>query len=194
MKWLSIAFVVACGTAQRPEPISVPEPPALTISATGFGPLKPESPATLVALREAFAGYEVRPVQKDGLEYQVFEHGHRMFTVVPAKDGAIFNIHVASARIAVAEHDGWKIGAKFSDWERLTDCSCWGGKPVCFRDGEHVAVGFDRKCGGLARSLRILDGQPIARTIWSPRPFGEAPPRTHDIADDVDDSEEPGHP
>ena len=187
MKWLVVSFVVACGGVQRVEPVSVPEPPpALTMSATGFGPLKPESPATLVALREVFAGYEVRAVQENGLEYQVFEHSQRLFTVVPSGDGAIFNIHVASPKIAVSGHADWRVGTKFSGWERLTDCACWGGKPVCFRDGEHVAVGFDRGCHGLARSRRGLAGLPIARTIWSPRAFGDDVHRTHDIADDVE--------
>jgi hypothetical protein len=194
MKWLVsvVSVLVACSAPQRPVPVSVPEAPALTMSATGFGPLSAASPATLVALREVFPGYEVRPVHKDGLEFQVLERDRRLFTVVPAKDGTIFNIHIASGKIAVAGHDGWTVGAKFADWERLSDCACWGGKPVCFRDGEHVAVGFDRSCNGLARSRRGLAGLPIARTIWSPRPFGEEPPRTHDIADEEDDADPTG--
>ena len=190
MKWL-LTFVVACGGAQRIEPIELPEPaPALTMSASAFGPLTADSPATLVALRELLVGYEVRPVQQDGLEYQVRQGDQRMFTVVPTREGTIFNIHVASGKIAVAEHASWKVGSRFADWERITDCACWGGKPVCFRDGEHVAVGFDRACNGLARSKRGLAGLPNARTIWSPRAFGDDVHRTHDLAGDDDELED----
>lgn len=171
MKWVALTLV-ACSTAVTPDPLPPAPPPLLTMSATGFGPLQATSSATLVALRAAFAGYQVHPVHRDGLEYQVFERDQRLFTVVPAGDGSIFNIHVTSPKVAVAEHDSWKVGAKLVDWRALTACACWGGKPVCYRAGEHVALGFDRSCRGLARSLRGLEGLAIERTIWRPRPFG----------------------
>jgi len=187
MKWLVLSFVLACGAPAMRDPVPVADPPALTITASAFGPIRPDTPATLVALRAVLAGYEVRPTQQNGLEYQVFERDRRVFTVVPTSDAAIFNIHVASPRIAVAGHDRWRVGAKFADWQALTQCACWGGKPVCFRVGDHVALAFDRKCGGLRRTLRWLEGLPIEHTIWSPKPFGEDEPRAAEEPDEPED-------
>ncbi|MEJ7604060.1 MAG: hypothetical protein WKG01_39635 [Kofleriaceae bacterium] len=170
MKWVALTFV-ACSAPVTPDPVQPAPAPLLTMSDAAFGPLQPTSPATLVALRAAFAGYDVRPVHHDGLEYQVFDRDQRLFTVVPAGDGTIFNVDVASPEVAVAGR-GWKVGAKLVDWRALSACACWGGKPVCYRVGDHVALGFDRGCRGLTRSLRGLEGLSITRAIWKPRPFG----------------------
>jgi len=148
------------------------------MSDTALGPLTAKSPANLVALRELLIGYEVRPVNVGGaelasLEYQVFEDGEKVFAVIPDEDGAILNVHVVSPKVTVAAHP-WKVGEPFTNAAALTACDCWGGKAVCFKKGEHVAVAFDRQCRGLGepRGRRGLEGLEVHRTIWNPKPFG----------------------
>ena len=65
----------------------------------------------------------------------------------------------------------WRVGAPFAG--TITTCDCWGGKPVCFNKGEHVAVAFERACVTTAKGRRALQGKPIARLVWSPKPFDD---------------------
>lgn len=151
--------------------------PAFTISPAAFGPIDASTPATLAALRRAFLGYDVRPVNDDsGLEYHVLAGNEMILYVVPDDDGAIFNVHATSAKVAVDGRD-WRVGARFHGAALLTTCECWGDTPTCWRTGEHVAVNFARSCGELPRGdrkrLRALDGETITRIVWNPKPFGK---------------------
>lgn len=171
--------LVACYTSQPTAPLSnaVEEPRGLlVITPTGVGPIDADTPATLMPLRRLLVGFEVKPVEDGGLQYEIYRDGERLAYVVPDdEDGTIFNIHAVSPRVEVASRD-WRVGAPFRDARRLTHCECWGEHPTCFRKGEHVAVNFDRECYSLEhgdrREFRVLNGLPVQRVIWSPRPFG----------------------
>jgi hypothetical protein len=160
-------------------PTAVPPDPAISLTATALGPLTAKTPANLVALRKALAGYDVVPVNVDTdpdkghLEYQVYEGTKLVFLIVPKSDGAILNVHVSTPKVTVPGHP-WRVGAPFAGVAALTSCECWGGKPACFTKGEHVAVTFDRACRGTAdaRSRRVLEGIPIRRLVWRPEAFG----------------------
>jgi hypothetical protein len=170
----------ACYTSPAPASLSNQsahhEPAGLTISRTHFGPLGRDTPALLVPLRRALLGYEVRPVHDNGLEYDIFQGGERIAYVVIDEDGeSIFNVHAVSSKVRVADRE-WRVGAKFRSAGQLTDCECWGENPTCYKKGDHVAVNFDRACAELASgdpaALLRLDGERVARLIWSPSPFG----------------------
>jgi hypothetical protein len=183
----SILLVVACRVV--PPPVVVVEEPArklpeakLSATDTALGPLNANTPATLVALREALAGFDVMPVNVDDdvdadtkekmLEYKVFDRGEQLMRVVPSDEGKILHVMITSASVAIAKRD-WRVGSRFAGTGHFSECACWGGKPVCFKRGEHVAVGFDRKCGETRseRRTRRLEGAPIAYLVWSPRGF-----------------------
>jgi hypothetical protein len=63
----------------------------------------------------------------------------------------------------------------FTHPEILTFCECWGPHPMCWKRGDHVAVGFDRECAGLENEegRAGLAGTPIQRAVWNPKAFGE---------------------
>jgi hypothetical protein len=153
----------------------------LSATDTGLGPLDGQTPANLVALRAALAGFEVMPANVGGtdvhaektLEYQVFDRGEQLLRVVPTEEGSILHVLITSPSVAIAKRD-WRVGTRLAGASHFTECTCWGGKPVCFKEGEHVAVGFDRKCGGTRaeRRTRRLEGATIAYLVWSPRGFG----------------------
>jgi hypothetical protein len=182
---------VACGAA--PGAVVATEPAGLTMTDTAVGPITVRTRANLVALRAALAGYEVQPVNVDvsklgSLEYQVFDHGEKLFAVIPDEDGGILNVHVLSSKVMVAGHP-WRVGEAFTGAAMLTTCECWGGKAVCFKKRAHVAVAFERDCRGIRdpRMRRQLEGQTIGRTVWSPTPFGVSEDGQGDDADGGDD-------
>jgi len=146
----------------------------LTISEERFGPLSPTTPATLIALRTAFSGYDVRPTNDTTLSYSVYLGDEKLAWIIPYKNGMLFNVHATSPRVETLGHD-WRVGSSFQGSSSITDCECWGDNPTCYRRGGHVAINFKRDCAGLvgvdARSLRVLDGTVIQRVIWSPKPF-----------------------
>lgn len=198
--WVLLACA-ACGAA-APAPVTPTAPAELTMTATALGPITARTRANLVALRAALAGYEVQPVNVDvsklgSLEYQVFDDGEKLFAVIPNKDGGILNIHVLSSRIAVAGHP-WRVGSAFTGAATLTTCECWGGKAVCFKKREHVAVAFERDCRGVRepRMRRQLEGMTIARTVWSPSPLGSESSGgdEHDPEDPCGESDDPCGP
>lgn len=170
-----IALGLSCGGAPlvQPAPIAPASPSGLEITDTALGPITAKTPANLIALRAALSGYEVQPVNDNGLEFHVYKDGEKLFYVIPTDTGAVFNVHVVSPKITVANHS-WKVGTPLKNAIELTMCDCWGGKPVCFKKGDHIAVAFDRGCGGLseARNRRVLEGVTIQRTVWNPKPFG----------------------
>jgi hypothetical protein len=188
-------LLVVAGCAGAPpivdEPIAKPAP-ALAASETALGPITAKTPANLIALRAALAGYDVFPAHVGGdevertLEYQVWQRGEKLMFVVPNEAGTILNVHITSPKVAVANH-AWRVGTPLVGATHFTDCACWGAKPVCFKRGEHVAVTFAKTCGATRgeRRNRVLEGAPIAAIIWSPRPFGSET-RVEDIDEEPD--------
>ncbi len=147
-----------------------------TITNDSIGPITGKTPANLTALRELLGkdGYTVRPVNKDGLEYHVYLKDELLLYVTENDDGSLFNVHVVSGKIEIAQHPQWRIGAPFPPDDSLTTCECWGEHPVCFKAGDHVAVAFQRACDGLddERMRKVLTGVTVQRAVWSPTPFG----------------------
>jgi hypothetical protein len=173
--WIVIA---GCGASAPPPAISnraaTGSAGLLTISEERFGPLRPDTPATLNGLRAAFAGYEVRATNDTTLSYSVYLGSEKLAWVIPDENGALFNVHATSPRIETLGHD-WRVGSTFQGSSSLTDCECWGENPTCYRRGARLAVNFQRECAGVvgvdAHALRVLDGVVIQRVIWSPKPF-----------------------
>ena len=147
-----------------------------TINVDSLGPITGKTPASLTALRELLGkdGYEVKPVNNSGVEYHVFLKDELLFYVIPNDDGTLFNVHVVSSKVDIAQHPQWKIGAAFAGDDVLTHCECWGAHPVCFKKGDHVAVAFKRACDGLddERMRKVLTGVNLQRAVWSPTAFG----------------------
>lgn len=182
MRSVHVAVLVvasACWRDAAPDkPVQQRPPGMFAISQTAFGPLDAHSIATLVPLRQTFAGYDVRPLNdEDTLEYAVYSGAEMLLYVVPDDDGAVFNVHATSPKVTVVDRD-WRVGAPFQGAAHLTTCECWGDNPTCWKTGDHVAVSFARECGELThgdrRVLRVLDGVAVQRLIWSPKPFGAA--------------------
>jgi hypothetical protein len=181
--------VAGCWNASSTAPAK-PEagkPGLFAISQAAFGPVDARTPATLSALRQAFPGFDVKPMNDDGtLEYRVYKGEEMVAYVVPDDDGAVFNVHATSGKVSVTDRD-WRVGVPFQGAAQLTQCECWGANPTCWKQGDHVAVNFARECGELAgdnkRAMRVLDGITVQRIVWSPTPFGAAV--HHDAADDA---------
>jgi hypothetical protein len=187
LAWLFV--IVGCAAKTPPTAISnravTLRGGLLTISEDRFGPLQPDTPATLSALRAAFAGYEVRPTNDTTLSYSVYLGDEKLAWVIPDDNGTLFNVHATSPRVETLGHD-WRVGSSFQGSSALTDCECWGDNPTCYRRGGRIAVNFQRECAGLvggdARALRVLDGALIQRVIWSPKPFrGDDDDAHHDV-------------
>jgi hypothetical protein len=171
---MRFAFALLAGCLQAgatpPPAAPVVEPPLFATTSDAFGPLRADSPATLVALRRAFAGYTVMPMNSETLEYRVSLGGEPLFDVIADEDGAVLNVHVATPKLAPG---GMRVGERFRG--DASTCECWGDQIVCFKDGDHTAVALAKICreGTLAssRSRAALAGVPIRATIWSPRPL-----------------------
>lgn len=170
-RW-AILLLVAC-EPKAPPPAEPAAAPLFAITEQRCGPLTATSPATLVGLRTAFAGYDVAPVNSETLEYRVTRGGERILDVIPDEAGAILNVHVMSPDVELAGH-AWRVGAPFT-LEHVSTCECWGEQIVCFQDGAHVAVALARVCreGTLATfaARKALAGVPIRAAIWSVHPL-----------------------
>jgi hypothetical protein len=166
--WRITLCLAACTSAVPPPAAPAIEPSLLAVRDDAFGPLTAQTPATLVALRAALAGFDVAPINAEGLEYRVSHAGTPLFAIVPDERGTILNIHVMSPKLDLG---GLRVGMPFTG--DTTTCECWGDQTVCFREGAHVAVGLAKICreGTLATaSARAkLAGVAITATIWSPR-------------------------
>jgi hypothetical protein len=183
-RW-ALLLLVACGP--KPAATTPSAPPALfTISERACGPLTAASPATLVALRTAFAGYDVAPINSDGLEYRVTRGGTRVLEVIPDEDGSLLDVFVMSPEVAIDRHT-WRVGAPFA-LEGVTTCECWGEQIVCFKDGDHVAVALARLCSATPTAPMALTGVAIRTAIWSARPLA---PGGYASAPTVDAPSEP---
>lgn len=188
-RWIALALTAGCYTSTPAPTISnksdAIDPSVLTMTAHGMGPIDSESKATLVALRAALIGFEVKPVNDGALQYDIYKNGERLGYVVPDETtGLVFNIHVVSPRVRIVGHP-WRVGRVFGDSRHLTHCECWGPHPTCYAAGERIAVNFARDCDEVVvsedrKSLRVLDGDKVQRVIWSPTPFGEAYGETQD--------------
>jgi len=179
---VGLVVVAGCYRSAPGAPADPPESPtaAITIRPASVGPLTTASRANLIALRETFAGFEVRPanvrlgdVQRLG--YNVYRDGERLLYVMPDEKGAITNVHAVSAKVAVADHP-WKIGAPLNGVKALSTCKCWEDEVVvCWKNGEHVAVAFARSCTwesfASADDRQDLIGAPVQRVLWNPRPY-----------------------
>ncbi len=178
MNRLVLALVIASCGAPSPAPQTpVPAEPTIALTETALGPLSASTRASLIVLRTVLRGYTVTPVNVGNdpdfpsLEFQVFDGDRPLFSIVPDEGGSILNVHVVTPEVTMADRP-WRVGAPFKG--TITDCDCWGGKLVCFKKGEHVAVTFDRRCRSAldARGHRGLQGVAIKKLVWSPKPFG----------------------
>ncbi len=172
-------MVGACA-APAPIPVEKPEPPPpsiFSIADGGVGPVNKDTRANLTALRELVGpqGYTVRPINDGGVELHVYDGKEHLFYVIPNDDGSLFNVHVVSSSVPITQHPEWVVGKPFVNSSLLTFCEPWGNHPVCWREGEHVALGFKIDTDGLGteEGRRSLEGTPIQRAVWSPKPFGK---------------------
>jgi hypothetical protein len=177
MRLASVLVIAGCVAAKPPPTISNRAAPTagglLTITEDSFGPLRPDSPATLAALRAAFTGFDVRATNDTALSYSVFLGNEKLVWIIPNDDGSLFNVHATSGRIETRAHD-WRVGSAFNGSRYITHCECWGDNPTCYRHGDHIAVNFKRGCDSVVgddAALRALDGEVVQRVIWSPKPF-----------------------
>ncbi|HTL38732.1 MAG TPA: hypothetical protein VL326_36625 [Kofleriaceae bacterium] len=153
------------------------EPAALTMTASGVGPIDSTTKVTLTNLRAILVDYEVKPVNDGSLQYDIYRGGERLAYVVPDdQSGLVFNVHAVSSQVAVSGYP-WRVGRAFGDAAHLTNCECWGPNPTCYATGEHLAVNFNRNCDGLTSgdtsALRKLNGELVQRVIWSPTAFSD---------------------
>jgi hypothetical protein len=149
----------------------------LTIRPEAFGPITANTEVSERSLGALFGPHgltvEVVP-DRHGDLFHVSRGDELMFYVVTDAGNLVFNIHAVSREVTISMRPEWKIGAPFTGHALLTECECWGERPVCFRKGEHVAVAFERECDGLEDEAgrSALDGERIQRAVWSPNAFG----------------------
>jgi hypothetical protein len=170
-RWALATVLVGCTAAPPPaQPGS--SAPLFTMDASSLGPLTSKSAASLVALRRAFAGFDVVPVQRDSLEYRVSRGTEVLMDIVPDFGGGIFSVHVHTPEVAIANRP-WRVGAPFTGVELISTCECWADQTVCFKEGEHVAVALAKRCreGAVdsAAARQALVGVAIRSTIWTVR-------------------------
>ena len=172
----ALCVLAGCGApAAPPAAPAPPPPPFFTIRDRGIGPIGATTPANLTAIRELLGpkGFTVRPVNDGGVELHVYDGDEHLFYVIPNDDGSLFNVHVVSSHVPITQHPEWVVGEPFVHSDLLTYCEPWGEHPVCWRDGDHVAVGFRIATDGLdtQQGRRSLEGVRVQRAIWSPQPF-----------------------
>lgn len=177
--------LAGCATTASPSPTpvlanstprgSVSTGALFTIEPAALGPIRADTPATDEAIQAAVGSrYQVKSVDDRGIELHVLLGEELLFYVIPNDDGSLFNVHCTSPKVAIAEHPEWIIGAPFQNSAPLTACECWGTRPMCFRSGDHVAVGFQIACDNLdsPAGRKALEGVRIQRAVWNPVPFG----------------------
>jgi hypothetical protein len=146
-----------------------------------LGPITAGTAANNEAIQAAVgARYRVKTIDDHGSEFHVFLGDELLFYVIPNDDGSLFNVHCTSPRVVITEHPEWVIGAPFVNADALDTCECWGTHPMCFRHGDHVAVGFAINCDTLSTAARrhALEGVAIQRAVWNPHAYGSAMPST----------------
>jgi hypothetical protein len=167
-----------------PKTATAADPGGLVMDDKAIGMLDGNTPATQEALSKKLVGFEVKrmsekdpPPFKDGnksAHFEVWKGAEKEYAIIISGD-TIFNVHTENAKISVAGHPNWHVGATFQESKQLSRCDCWGKKVVCWKDGEHAALAFDRGCDNLtsgdAHALAVLDGLQITRMVWNPHPF-----------------------
>jgi len=151
-------------------------PTGIVITDAGIGPIQADTPATLDGLRGKLVGFEVKAVrdERDNLQYDAYKDGVLVLSVIE-DGGRVVTVLTTDPKVSVATHPTWHAGGLFSDAKLLSRCDCWGGKMVCWKDGEHVALAFERSCQKPvddARALVVLDGTSIQKLVWSPQALG----------------------
>ncbi len=147
------------------------------IEPASLGPITARTPANQQAIQDLVGSrYQVKGVDDRGMEYHVFLGEELLFYVIPNDDGSLFNVHCTSNKVAISDHPDWIIGSPLTNEVPIDTCECWGSHPMCFKNGEHVALGFRVSCDGLdtPAKRKSLLGVPIQRAVWNPRPFGDA--------------------
>lgn len=157
-------------------PVRVARMTMFELGTASFGPITAMTPATVEAIQRAVgSAARIETVERRGPELHAFVGDELVFYVIPNDDDeTLFNIHAVSPKVSIVEHPDWIIGSPFPGADLLTSCECWGDHPMCFVRGDHVAVGFVVACDGLdtPRERRVLQGVPIQRAVWNPKPFG----------------------
>lgn len=156
--------------------------PVMLIQPDSIGPITTRTPGSLMGLRRALVGYEVKPAHlelaagTDRLGFNVYKDGERLLQVFPDPGGGIASVHAVSPKIAAADRP-WRAGARLAGVRAISTCRCLEEEIVCFKVGEHVALAFARECSTDSYSTdderQDLIGSPIHRVLWSPRPLGE---------------------
>ncbi|HSK03584.1 MAG TPA: hypothetical protein VK932_20170 [Kofleriaceae bacterium] len=179
-------LAVSCYTSAPAPPMApVPAGPVaeMTIQAGSIGPITGKTPGSLIGLRRALPGYDVKPAHlmlgpsTNRLGFNVYKDGEKLLHVLPDGKGGIFSVHAVSPKIVAADRP-WKTGAKLNGVRAISTCRCWEEEVVvCFKAGDHVAISFARECGYESYSTdderQDLIGVPIQRVLWSPKAFGE---------------------
>jgi hypothetical protein len=182
-------LAMSCYTSAPAPPVApvapVPAGPVaeMTIQAGSIGPITSKTPGSLIGLRRALPGYDVKPAHlmlgpsTNRLGFNVYKDGEKLLHVLPDGKGGIFSVHAVSPKVVAADRP-WKTGAKLNGVRAISTCRCWEEEVVvCFKAGDHVAISFARECGHESYSTdderQDLIGVPIQRVLWSPRAFGE---------------------
>jgi hypothetical protein len=146
------------------------------IEPHAVGPITATARANRQAIQDLVGSrYVVKSIDDRGEELHVFLNDELLFYVIPNDDGSLFNVHCTSNKVAISEHPEWIIGAPLTSALPIDTCECWGAHPMCFKTGDHVAIGFVVPCDNLdtPQQRKALVGVPIQRAVWNPRPFGD---------------------
>lgn len=182
-------LAVSCYTSgPAPAPLTPPAgpgaapAPVMAILPGSIGPITARTPGSLMGLRRALIGYEVKPAHlelgegTERLGFNVYKDGERLLQVIPEPGGGIRSVHAVSPKVAAADRP-WRAGARLSSVRALSTCRCLEDEIVCFKTGEHVAITFARECGSDSYESdderQDLIGATIHRVLWSPRALGE---------------------
>jgi hypothetical protein len=181
MRMVLVLALGGCAAVASTDVISNGTPDAgvrramFTLEPGALGPITETTRATEADIQAAVGSrYTVKTIDDHGNEVHVFLGEELLFYVIPNDDESLFNVHCTSPKIAITEHPEWIIGSPFQNSGALTACECWGSHPMCFRAGDHVAVGFKISCDNLdsPAGRKKLEGVPIQRAVWNPQPFG----------------------
>jgi hypothetical protein len=174
MRFAWIVLIAGCWASSQPTTHGdLAKPGAIVITEAAFGPIDGKTVATLVGLRAMLPQYRIVPINDPALEYHIYDGKEQLAFIVLNDDATIYNIHATSNKVTSSDR-AWRAGEAFQQSKVLTRCTCWGNNPTCFKQGEHIAVNFNRSCMETddPREMRALDGLVIQRVIWSPTAFG----------------------
>ena len=164
MRWV-IVVAAACGSHAAPV-AEVKPPEAIRIDARGVGGVTATTRVTLTALRAGLPGFDVAPEPLDASTgFGVSRGGTRLFVVVPADDGSVAMIRVASKEVVEPMHH-WRVGDKLVDVKAIDSCACDSEEVMsCWKGGSHVAVVIAHAC---VADFAEIAGAPITELAWHP--------------------------